>query len=509
MNFLGDKDLNNLHLTCKKFNEIANNHPHTLFVDSGLNIELLKNSSRIHRDVKIKQELNVAFNHHGFKEAFKEIGIHVENLELEGVFSTTVFILDLLVLFPNLLAFQVNCIDFEETHQNFFSQEALLPKLKSLQVIVRKNYPFKIVNNLICVNLRELVFKSTGNFRNLLPFLKRHENSLRVLKLESNFHFPRLSDFSKKFSNLKGLRLESLNLSLGDYSDSDFNLICEMGTIQKLSLNILGNHFGENGFSQRSIDDLQKLKKLKALALTGMYCSDLNPLNGLIATINENLTDLQGPLTEASSEFIQQLSISLPNLEKLQTTCKFQSPNIWRHFKKLKHLDVRYYSNELRFSSDLDAENVMGNLKYLKLQYGHLRLDQTTVSVLAHDFPNLEKLHLSLCRSISDSTFTQLLKGLKNLKSLVIDDSSPYMASVFLEYYVKKYGPNLNYFRMDKCDEHGVYKECSIEMKLIAVDDWKVLIKNPPRESLMYSYYADCFAYNCRENIPKKIILPL
>jgi hypothetical protein len=455
MTHFNHRDIKNLHLSSKRLNEIANNHPHNLLVDPRLNVELFKKSSRIYEDVRIS-ECEKKFSYEIFEEMFAEIGVFVKKLDLNCSDLSAVSILKFLSLFPNLRSLKFNW-KFVEEEDESEELSVKLPRLKDLRIETEEPDIFqdKILKNLTGFNLKAISVGFKSSLK-LLPFLQSHQKTLKKLTLKVHSGEFKCVEF---FADLKDLKLQTLSLNgIMCMSHLDYDFIFEMKALEVLQINHRSSEQPQNQLilSPECTDKLYKLTNLQKLEINGFY-SNCNILSGLRFDINENLTELKGPFRSVDQDFVEALARCLPNLRKLTVLeSNFQYTDVWKCFKNLEYLHIshtcNYYDNltykKLRFRYDVETGEILEKLKNLAINYGYFSLVQETAEILVHDFPNLEELYLSNVSLMPYESIKVLLKGLKNLKVLYIRDNFEHKDSNVLVNYVEEFGRNLKLFHI-------------------------------------------------------------
>jgi hypothetical protein len=187
----------------------------------------------------------------------------------------------------------------------------------------------------------------------------------------------------------------------------------------------------------RKLNDLQKLKNLKFLKVSG--CNHGNILNHLRIVIFEDLEELDGQFYNVDLESIEDLNRIAPKLKKL-TVSTVSSPTINKLLETLENLEiltVKYLNWEL-------PSFISPKIKQLK--YLNESFDSDHARLLVQIFPNLDRLIIKDCCSNLTKRFLEtVLRGLNRLEELQVglQYGKVKFDADFVLQCVNKFGKNL------------------------------------------------------------------
>lgn len=191
------------------------------------------------------------------------------------------------------------------------------------------------------------------------------------------------------------------------------------------------------------MDKIRFLKKLKHLKFYGSLHADYNILNGLRYEINRNLVELEGNFQFITEDFMMDVARCLPNLKMLKMRA-FEQKTVeymLKYFKNLEVLRIQYIFKVARDCFRLD-KTCMVNLNHLHL--ADFSMTTENAGKFATCFPNLVTLNIDCCKILTDNAVEILLKGLKYLKEVHMEDNDRNMRIEKIKDAIKKYGNNLS-----------------------------------------------------------------
>ncbi len=280
---------------------------------------------------------------------------------------------------------------------------------------------FNVPSNLKDLRLKYLAFYHCGRENILLEFL-RHQADLKVLKLK---------------------------LSKAKFSGEDLSMICELKQLETFELE--GRARDGSGLNK-----LYQLEKLKRLTVNSYVCPNI--LDHLKFGVFSDLEELDARFEDASMESVQEMKRITPNLKKLEIQYASSDTNN-ALLETLNNLeDVKIGSEYWEISSG----KVYPNIKHLEV-YPTSGFDfGISAAELTQQFPNLEFLEIDcVCLEVKESSFVELLSGLKRLKTLEMRKfiSKTKIESEFVLPCFEKYGSHLETVRVRAVESGDLLKE--------------------------------------------------
>ncbi len=426
------RDVNNVHLVCKKLHQIANLHvnPKFRFKEcSQKNIESLVQSSRIF------EKLEFDFRSDDYlwsQEKFERIeeylgftGIHVKELKFKEMKVNPMIVQKLLNLLPNLNSLELNFIESTRLEEPF-NWNIMSTKIQHFRKTGCHGFD-NLLGSLEKCAIKEanLGYRPETETEALKNFLKAHKKSLKTLtghQLDFGFlvdlkdlrleHLDYSCDGSQNIS-LDFLRtqidLKSLSLGGFNYSNEFLNPVWELKNLE--SLNVFGVG-GRRSNDSSGLDNLHRLGKLKRLRVDPFVSPNI--LDHMKFGVFNNLGELDAFFRDASVESIQEMKRITPNLRKLMISSAASSETFNTLLEALDNLESVYIN--LRNEWELTGR------VYPKMEYLDVSSSSTfkfSAEQFTQQFPNLEYLDIYGCHSeITESFFVTLFGGLKQLKAL-------------------------------------------------------------------------------------------
>jgi hypothetical protein len=419
---LSVRNVNNVHLVCKKLHEIANLYPNpklSFTEDSPKDLESLFKSTRIFKELAFEYGSDELWRPEKFKplgNLFTFTGSQIKTLTIVEMNPDTPLVLQkMLSYLPNLESLELSGIKFRST-----SKEAIKWDLKCTKIKCFKMTSCTGLENLLeslekCA-IRELKLNDCppGDSEVLQKFLKSQEKNLKSLTItRAECNFPvgltdlRLDHFGYGFEGHDNVSLDflkqlgdltSLTLYTGRLTDENLNTVLELKSLESLQLRFVKNE-------SSGMNNLHRLEKLKRLTVIG-YVSR-NILDHLKFGVYNNLEELDACFRGASVESIQEMSRITPNLKKLEI--QLGTPQtINALLETLENLESLRLHFEFR-----PSEKVYPKIKEFSGNDFNFNVEQFT-----QQFPNLEVLSFRLRSVRTESFFATLLGGLKQLKTL-------------------------------------------------------------------------------------------
>ncbi len=360
-----------MHLTCRKFHDLASMIPCQLSLTTVLsseeNVKAFKKSSQIYDRVYLIEFGTLSDIQ--FLPAITLLGptgVYVKELRIHYGYLNKFDVVTLLHLFPNLeiLSLQDIYPKLDSSQEQRGIGAISLPKLTDITIGDDDDTElYDLVKDFPDSSITGLDIRSRQIWRinqKIVDFIKKQEKSLKRLHLDlfpdnpDDWNFlgdleeMRLEGFELSnyrdnrgnrgmllgFLRQNGLTLKYLSLTVYYLTDKMLEVICDASILEKLRLD--GKYF----FVSRGFLALQKLKKLKKLRLFSLVKKNI--LEGLATVVNENMLEIVAPLDDTSAEFIARLAICLPNLRKIYTATMSASQvkAVLKHFPNLKDLTI-------------------------------------------------------------------------------------------------------------------------------------------------------------------------
>ncbi len=362
--------INNIHLVCRKFHELACLIPCHLYPTTVLpseeNVEALKKSSRIYDKVyfdKFEELTEIQLNQ--VITLLKSTGCHAKELSISGGSLSKFCLASFLKLVPNLKKLTIRDLYSPEnpSQEQLEFGEIRLPKLTDFTICECDNEFMDLLMDFRDCSITdfrvERHFHGSNN-RNIVDLIKKQEKSLKRLLLEL------ISDNPVDWSfmgDLKEMRLEAFDLSFyRDDPDVLLDFLRQNGSTLK-SLSLTYCHLTDEKLEgvcellpnleelrlQEDFDNpesgilaLQKLKKLKKFSICSL--GESNILESLTFAVNENMleVEIEAPLQDNTTEFIAKLATCLPNLRKFRSgfVSDSQVEAILIYFRKLEEMTI-------------------------------------------------------------------------------------------------------------------------------------------------------------------------
>ncbi len=446
------KGVNNVHLVCRNLHHKANlivNPILSFKKKSEKHLASLIKSSRIFRKMKFFRKYSYQEKFNRIAEYIKFTGPHVKKLTIRSVKVGQKNFQKLLNLLPNLEALELDHVKLNNASEGPIKWALKSSKIKRIKM----NKCSANIGNLLgslakCViEEAELDYSSPKEQEIMEKFLKSQEKNLKKLTITSEFNFP---------NNLKDMRLEYLyihhyglgnisfeflkqqtdltflKLSLAEFSNEDFSMICELKQLESLEL----HGFASDSSGLNNIYQLEKLKRLKVEDFVSR-----NIIDHLKFGVFEDLEELYARFDGASVEYAREMKRITPNLKKLRIQ-NARSDTINALLESLKNLEKVTIGSE---NWENSSEKVCPKVKHLEIYPSSDYAFEISVDQLTHQFPNLEFLKIDcVCFEVKEPFFVTLLSGLKRLKTLrmyirnVIKVDSEFVLPCF-----EKYGSHL------------------------------------------------------------------
>jgi hypothetical protein len=189
--YLNAKDIKNMHLVCKKFDEIANLYPHKLHFQDGfdfnfkkqwkeqmnLQFSMLKASKRIY--AKVEKDalmsgdwniLNRSENVEAILQLFANTGIHIRKLNLVCLNMKKSTLLRILLLLPNLQSLSLKRVKLPEKEDKSADYEIALSKLEEFIILdIESHLVDTLLKSLKTSALERFSIKARWFFRASFP----------------------------------------------------------------------------------------------------------------------------------------------------------------------------------------------------------------------------------------------------------------------------------------------------------------------------------------------------
>lgn len=482
MKKLRANELKNMHLTSKKFHEIASNHVPRKLKLNFMFVHLLETVPvpiRIYDELEISDQLLQQEHMNMILTIVQRTGVHVKKLHLrqgdQNVSKPA--LIRILNSCPNLQDLSLGSLHISDTES--FQGKIACPKLKILNISnCESEFEDFLLNSLENDKFKLNEFcLSSYTILKFLPLLKSQEKSIKKLKVELQ---DEPGDFLQIIAALPEMKLEyfecfddfSYSLETNDERFLEFlrrqpNLKCLKlrntllrdaaldvigNTINKLEILELANSqwYDPHDLSSKGTENLGKLKNLNKLAFTHRHLS-FNNLNGLTVAVNENLRELEADFYNTTIDFVLELPRFLPNLKKLSIKRGFNHKlDLLKIFPKLECVEAEDEWDLYDFFPSLSEEHSQqfaSNLKLLKI--GRIwPLTKENARELSMSFPKLEHLSFEQPRGLTDDSVEILLKEFKHLKCLHILRNDRNQLTEKTVSNIKNFGQHLEQFHI-------------------------------------------------------------
>ncbi len=335
--YLSPADINSMHLVSQRFHELANLYSTngkllvTLkLLESKSHVQILKRSSRIFNAMQFGQRferLKNSSHDSTLKFMAQKFGPQVKQFRIDFYGISKNMVLEMLEQMPKLEMLDIHgYFSYEEVKEKI-GYLVELPNLETIKIFDNDSgNPSKILNFLETPNIKRVKFSHYG-IEEVESYLERYKTNIKHLSLTS-FEENQLDVLPK----LKNMRLEHLNMYVGNWEYGAWGLLDENYLLPFLKLQALGlkslcfqrvcvtNEYLRTAIesmpnletlilkdsdywtiSESVTNDLHKLTKLKKLVidLADNYKGSefkrvkTNYLKGLRVSSNENLEELE------------------------------------------------------------------------------------------------------------------------------------------------------------------------------------------------------------------------
>jgi hypothetical protein len=329
--YLQVKDVNNVHLVCKHFHEIANLHVNPIFrlkEDSQKNLESLIHSSRIFEELEFCEVCDYYLQPGNFQmteEFISFLGIHIKTLTIKDQKVDQLILLNLLNSLPNLRSLELHRVECANLDKNKWDLK--VTKIERLKIFGGCTTLENLIESLENYTIKELQFSYWSESESVIlqKFLKSQEKNLKKIIGINNHFLPNnlndlrldyleLSDCQFRNDSLDFLKqhrdLKCLKLVIEEFSNELLNAICELKNLKTLELKSKTNNNNRNG-----LNNLHKLKNLKRLKIDQTLCTNI--LKQLQFGVFNDLEELDAYFHGASVDYARKIKQIALNLKKI------------------------------------------------------------------------------------------------------------------------------------------------------------------------------------------------
>jgi hypothetical protein len=398
------------------------------------------------------------------KEYLNFTGPHVEILIINRVNLHQMVVLELLNLFPNLKAIEMDYV--RNLRDDTIEWDFKLRKIERVKMIVCSTEILRLLESLkLPTVVKATLSYWTQDSGVIEKFLKAQEKSLKKLTVYSNMKLPRdlkelrLEYFKHSFydSNVpreflrQQVDLKVLKITSAGYFGNILDLVWKLKNLEILELNVNAD---DNG-----LNNLYKLQKLKRLKISRHVSRNfLNPLQFGVFNDLEEL-DVDASFNGAFLESIREMKRITPNLKKIKFL-PYSSDTInalLDTLENLESMEIDYLYTNCTWKIHL--ENVYPKIKYLHVSCrfdGNFSAEQFTKI-----FPNLEYLSIYCPFEVTESSLITVLSELKQLQQLYLETGNlKFNPEVALQCF-RDYGKHLRSLRI------GFYCDFGKTLKII------------------------------------------